>query len=125
MRKIEGINKKTPARVLIQRFEDEICFDCHKLETRVNRSDYLPLMLKRGTKFLKHIRKHLLKRFKNGGFHEEGSAQEDFFLAWGYVLFDFIQQDPRIKRFAPYNSKTPFGEQDMKVWAKFCYLATR
>jgi hypothetical protein len=125
MSKTSKINKRTPARILFEGFENDILYDCHGLSARVSRSEFRALMLKRGPEFLRHIRKYLLSRFPKGGPHEEGPDPGELCIAWMLVLYDFLEKYRQLRKFSPYSSKVPFGEQRMTEWSRFCYLATR
>jgi hypothetical protein len=105
---------------LIQQFENDIQFDCHPVERRVNFSDAKKELQRRGRKVLTEIGDHIVTKFPKGGFFDEDIAQQDFFLAWGYLLFG-ITRDHKLESSCPYTSKTPFGEQNMQHWAIFCH----
>lgn len=110
------ITADTAIDELIERFENDIRYDCHQVERRVNFSDARKEMQRRGPKVLMPIAQHLLKSFPGGPFMELDRKHWDLFLAWGYLLFGIMDDHalPLLYK------RVKFGEQNMSRWILWC-----
>ncbi len=112
------IDETTPAGDLIQRYQNDLWYDCHRLPARIGRSDARKELQRRGPVVLKPIGSYLSERFPIGKLSELGNGYADDFVAWGHLLYGIIN-DHKIADI-PYED-TPYSDQDMSVWVAFCF----
>ncbi|MFZ2072463.1 MAG: hypothetical protein WA101_01870 [Minisyncoccia bacterium] len=97
---------------LVKRYTNDIWYDAHGTEAKMNRSKARVELLKIGKDTLKLIAEKIETNIipPNPDF--------ELFMAYASLLFDIIQKH-KLPR-PPYNSNIKYGEQDPKVWIKYC-----
>jgi len=99
-------------RDLLGRYTNDIWYDAHGTQAKMNRSKARAELLKIGKDTLKLIAE------KIGTNITPSNTDFELFMAYVSLLYDIIQKHKLPK--PPYGSNIKYGEQDPKVWIKYC-----
>ncbi len=100
---------------LIERYNNDILYDCHQTETKIQRSLAKRELQKRGKSVLKLIGNKIEILFPEGK-----EIDYDLFMAWISLIYDIIK-DHHLPE-SPYNTDVKYGNQKVIQWINYCYI---